>query len=67
MMLGDKGATAIKWAIKWSTINMWTLRRKKKKIPPHFNLAPEYFNTLQPYCWHGTIAIPWLEQTSVMF
>lgn len=32
MMLGYKGATAIKWAIKWSTVNMWTLRRKKKKF-----------------------------------
>lgn len=45
-MLGDGGATAIKWAIKWSTVNMWTLKGGKKKILPHFNLAPEHFNNI---------------------
>lgn len=45
MMFGDEGATAIKWAIKWSTVNMWTLKGGKKCLP-HFNLAPEHFNNI---------------------
>lgn len=45
MMLGDEGAAAIKWVIKWSTVNMWTLIEEKKNLL-HFNLAPEHFNTL---------------------
>lgn len=66
MMFGDEGATAIKWAIKWSTVNMWTLKRGKKKIHTstlHLSIS----TTLQPYCWHGTITISLLEQTSVRF
>lgn len=66
-MLGDGGATAIKWAIKWSTVNMWTLKGGKKKFFHTSTLHLSISTTLQPYCWHGTITIPLLEQTSVRF
>lgn len=45
MMLRGEGATAIKLAIKWSTVNMWTLKGGKKFLP-HFNLAPEHFDSI---------------------
>lgn len=65
MMPGDEGAIAIKWTIKWSTVNMRTLKGGKK-ILPHFNVAPEHFNNITALL-HGKIMIPLLEQTSVRF
>lgn len=45
MTLGDEGATAIKSAIKRSTVSVWT-HRVGVGVLPHFNFAPENFNTL---------------------
>ena len=44
-MLGDEGAAAIKWVIKWSTVNMWTLIEKKKTLYTstlHLSISTHY-------------------------
>lgn len=48
MTLGDAGATAIKSAIKRSAVSVWARRVGVGGfgVLPHFNFAPENFNTL---------------------